>query len=292
MGIDRDAKRIILGGKWGIDAPANLALPETVGINRRVAWGPEYSQPGIGGEEPEREVTNQRLAEHDGGLINLFEHGIYQWDEDIPYLHPTILWGDNDNLYVSVQDSTGQNPVNDTNGTYWTHFSGDGPQGIRGIRGFRGIQGIQGNQGAYIIRIYRYAPTLPSTPPNSTYNINTQVTSAPSGWTANNPPTEVVGQQLYVAQDTIDPETQSGTVTATWSPPFEAGGTGPEGPRGFQGLVGDRGPRGFVGGPGGPGPQGIPGPTGDDGPSVQVLTQAAYDALGFYNSNTFYAVTG
>ena len=267
MGIDLDAKRIIIGGKWGIDAPANLVLPEAVGINRRIAWGPEYSQPGVGGEEPEREVTNQRLAEHDGGFINLFEHGIYQWDADIPYIHPAIVWGNDDNFYISAQDSTGQNPVNDTNGTYWVSFSGDGPQGIQGVRGPRGLQGIQGNQGTYTIRIYRYASTLPSTPSNSNHNVNTKVTTAPSGWTADTPPTEVPGQQLYVAQDTIDPDTQTGNVTITWSSPFEAGGTGPQG---------SRGPRGF---------------TGDDGPSVEVITQAQYDALGSYDSNTFYAIT-
>jgi hypothetical protein len=39
------------------------------------------------------------------------------------------------------------------------------------------------------------------------------------------------------------------------------------------------------------GVQGVQGPPGTNGPSVIVLTQSAYDALGTYDSNTFYVIS-
>jgi hypothetical protein len=74
---------------------------------------------------------------------------------------------------------------------------------------------------------------------------------------------------------------------------------GPAGPRGPDGTPGAPGPVGAAstvpGPPGSTGPQGPAGPAGPTGPqgpaSMQIMTQAAYDALGTKDPNIVYVIS-
>lgn len=145
MPLNAQVKRILLGGQWGSAAPANVSTPEAAGIVRTQGWGPTYSQPG--GDEPEREVTNGRFQEFDGGFVDLMEHGLFEWDADIPYVHPAVVWGSDNMLHISIQSSTGQDPTTDTLHAHWTPLVTSGPRGPQGIQGIPGGQGPQGLQG-------------------------------------------------------------------------------------------------------------------------------------------------
>lgn len=92
-------------------------------------------------------------------------------------------------------------------------------------------------------------------------------------------------------------------VAAPAGPEGPVGPAGPQGPQGIQGVAGPEGPEGPVGpaGPQGPqgiqglqGPQGNQGVQGDPGttPNWWTGTQAQYDALGTYDSNTQYWIVG
>ena len=124
---DNDALQI---RKWA--ATGDVATPESVGIDRAEGWDIQYSTPG--GNLPEREVINQVLREisslgdevnrHGCGLPWDDRHGCgLPWDERIDYLHPALVTGSDGNLYVSVQDSTNQDPTADTNNTNWLAVS-------------------------------------------------------------------------------------------------------------------------------------------------------------------------
>ena len=134
----------------------------------------------------------------------------------------------------------------------------DGPTGATGTTGSTGLQGGQGPQGEYIIQIFRNATAIPSTPIGGSYNVDTGALTPPTDWT-DNPTTAGATELTYISQDTINPATQTGAITPSWSVPFEAGAAGPAGPIGPQGNAGPAGADGATGA------QGNIGPAGNDG---------------------------
>ena len=103
-----------------------------------------------------------------------------------------------------------------------------GRAGPRGPDGPAGPQGNQGPQGRFNLQIFRRDTVMPTEAPvGGSFNIDTGVLTAPDGWGTN--PNIPGDGDLYQARATIDPRTESGTVTPSWSVPFEAGGTGPPG---------------------------------------------------------------
>ena len=80
----------------------------------------------------------------------------------------------------------------------------------------RGPMGLVGSQGRFDVFCYDTAATAPTTPTGGSYNLNTGVLTVPTGTTAApvEPPTN---QFSWRSQASINPATQSGTVTPTWS---------------------------------------------------------------------------
>ena len=104
-----------------------------------------------------------------------------------------------------------------------------GRAGPRGPAGPAGQQGPQGAQGRFNLQVYARFETAPTAAPTGgSFNEETGVLTPPTGWA-----TTVAGApgtgDLYVSSSAIDPLIQMGTVTPTWSIPFQAGGTGPPG---------------------------------------------------------------
>ena len=88
---------------------------------------------------------------------------------------------------------------------------------------------MQGPQGRFNLQVFARFETAPTTAPTGgSFNINTGVLTPPTGWSINVAGAPGTGD-LYVASSAIDPLVQMGTVTPTWSIPFQAGGTGPPG---------------------------------------------------------------
>ena len=114
----------------------------------------------------------------------------------------------------------------------------DGRDGADGADGKDGTDGAQGPQGVYYIDIYQNASTAPtSRPTGGSYVIATDTLTPPSGWTDD---VEMPGdgELSYISRARVDPATQSGTITPTWSIPVEAGGRGPAGQDGADGADG------------------------------------------------------
>ena len=135
----------------------------------------------------------------------------------------------------------------------------------------RGRTGLQGAQGVYDLFIYRASATKPSRPTGGRINVSTgTVTNVPTGWNANIPDSD---DKKWGAKVTINPASQSGTITPTWSDSYELGGTGPAGRQGDQGergLQGIQGIQGLTGDQGERGLQGLKGDKGDTGESISV----------------------
>ena len=144
----------------------------------------------------------------------------------------------------------------------------DGAQGPPGADGNDGSLGADGAQGQYIIRIYQSATSTPLTPTGGMHDISTGVTTPPTGWSID-PSAPIIGETLYFSEDVINPSTQSGVITPSWSLPVEAGGTGPQGPAGPPGADGNDGATGPRGPPGADGQDGAQGPPGTDGTDGQ-----------------------
>ena len=131
----------------------------------------------------------------------------------------------------------------------------DGAQGDPGPQGDQGDPGPQGVQGRYAVTIFRNAATAPGTPTGGSVVVATGAVTVPTGWTTS--PTAPGGSEnTYASRVTINPASQTGTVTPTWSAVFEAGGTGPAGPAGADGAPGPKGDKGDKGDTGRPGPGG------------------------------------
>ena len=83
-----------------------------------------------------------------------------------------------------------------------------------------GPMGAGGAQGRFELIIHTNAASTPTTPTGGSYVISTGVLTPPTGWTED-PVAPPVGQDIYASQAEINPSTQSGTVTPTWSTPVE-----------------------------------------------------------------------
>ena len=173
-----------------------------------------------------------------------------------------------------------------------------GPTGAAGTDGSDGSDGSTGPQGLYTVDIYRTVTTgtTPATPTGGTVDVGTgTVIVSPVNWRSD-VPTPGAGETLFIARTTVNPATQSGNITPTWSTPFEAGGDGPAGPAGPVGPAGGDGPAGptqaimaswvirgrpgAAGADGGTGPAGPTGPEGPDGPTGPTGPQGADGADG------------
>ena len=125
--------------------------------------------------------------------------------------------------------------------------SSDWSSGIKfvgqdGDDGDDGDPGVQGPQGIYNIEIYRNAASPPAAPTGGSYVVTSNTLTPPSGWTTS-PTTAPTGQNTYISRYSVDPATQTGTISSIqWGTPFQAGAAGPEGPRGLPGIQGPRGP--------------------------------------------------
>ena len=142
-----------------------------------------------------------------------------------------------------------------------------GPTGAAGTDGSDGSDGSTGPQGLYTVDIYRTVTTgtTPATPTGGTVDVGTgTVIISPVNWRSD-VPTPGAGETLFIARTTVNPATQSGNITPTWSTPFEAGGDGPAGPAGPVGPVGPAGAAGLNGDPGPAGQDGNAGADGSDG---------------------------
>ena len=82
------------------------------------------------------------------------------------------------------------------------------------------VQGNMGAQGRFEISIHINATAAPAAPTGGSYDTATGVLAPPTGWTEA-PTVPGTGEDVYVSQAVIDPETQSGTVTPVWSVPVE-----------------------------------------------------------------------
>ena len=141
-----------------------------------------------------------------------------------------------------------------------------GSQGPTGTAGADGATGAQGAHGIYTAEIFRADAATPGTPSGGSIVVSTGVVMAPIGWfNSDNIPTPGTGESLYAARDTINPNTQSGTITPSWSTVYEAGGTGPAGPAGADGAAGATGDDGMDGAAGATGATGTTGATGAAG---------------------------
>ena len=99
----------------------------------------------------------------------------------------------------------------------------DGEQGVPGDPSM-----VPGPPGLFERRVFRRSASAPSTPTGGSYNSETAVLTAPSGWSTT-PPSGA--NSLYISFATIDPG-NSYSLSA-WSTPFEAtGDTGEPGPSG------------------------------------------------------------
>ena len=111
---------------------------------------------------------------------------------------------------------------------------------IRGATGQTGQTGNRGDQGAtgrYDVEIFQNAATTPATPTGGSVVVTTGAVTTPSGWSVV-PTTPPSGQHTYASRATINPASQSGTVTPAWSAAFRAGSTGPAGTAGTDGNDG------------------------------------------------------
>ena len=88
------------------------------------------------------------------------------------------------------------------------------------VEGNPGADGDDGEQGRFEIIIHTNASSTPTTPTGGSYDIDTNVLTPPTGWTEA-PTAPGTGEDVYASQAVIDPKTQSGTVTPTWSVPVE-----------------------------------------------------------------------
>ena len=113
MARDPDALKI---GKWA--ATGDVEDPEDGGIDRSIGWDISHSQPG--GSLPKREHLNELHREVTALGVEVNVHGAgLEWYSSISYEHPALVTGSDARLYVSVQDSTNVDPVNDSDESHW-----------------------------------------------------------------------------------------------------------------------------------------------------------------------------
>ena len=101
-------------------ATGDRILPEnrTPALSRAAGWPASWSS--LGGNTPSREVFNQLFGEITAYQEYIRDHGsMAEWHALVVYSHPATVIGSNNTTYVSVQGSTGENPVTDTANVYW-----------------------------------------------------------------------------------------------------------------------------------------------------------------------------
>ena len=117
MARDTDALKV---PKWAasgdVEDPASGSLPYAGG------WTSTYSS--SGGALPKREHFNWLFLVLGALGVEINEHGILEWSGTPAYGHPAVVFGSDDVLYISVQDSTNQDPTTDTSDTYWKSLLG------------------------------------------------------------------------------------------------------------------------------------------------------------------------
>ena len=119
MARDADSKLI---RKWA--ATGDVSTPESVSLVRATGWPSSYSDEG--GDTPRRRVFNQLFRELTALAVEINQSGLLEWDTGISYVHPALVFGSDDMVYVSLQDSQGQDPVSDTTNTYWEPLRTEG----------------------------------------------------------------------------------------------------------------------------------------------------------------------
>ena len=86
-------------------------------LDRAIGWTSAFSPPGT--QPVRREVINQMFFEFSSMLDEINTRGLLEWDDGIAYVHPAQVYGSDNRIYVSIQNSTNVNPVNDTNDSHW-----------------------------------------------------------------------------------------------------------------------------------------------------------------------------
>ena len=104
--------------KWA--SSGDTATPESQGLTQAAGWTPSYSA--SGGDTPQREVFNWQELRATAFMRDVEEHGLLEWDTGLAYVHPALVMGSDGLVYLSVQNSTGQDPTSDTSDTYWESF--------------------------------------------------------------------------------------------------------------------------------------------------------------------------
>ena len=129
MARDPDALKI---SKWA--ATGDVEDPEDGGIDRSTGWDFSHSQPG--GSLPKREHFNELHREVTALGVEINVHGAgLEWDSSISYEHPALVTGSDARLYVSVQDSTNVDPVNDSDESHWRPLNTPPPNASTTERG-------------------------------------------------------------------------------------------------------------------------------------------------------------
>ena len=117
--MPRDAESLKIQ-KWAdtgdrTDPDASSLTPPLV---RVTGWPASFSR--VGGNAPRRRVFNQLFRELSGMAVELNEHGgLLEWDTNVSYIHPAFVCGSDNDLYASVQDSTGIDPTTDSDDSHW-----------------------------------------------------------------------------------------------------------------------------------------------------------------------------
>ena len=96
----------------------------------------------------------------------------------------------------------------------------DGSDGAQGATGADGDDGGQGPQGQYDETVYQNAAAAPPTPIGGSINVETGAVTPPTSWT-NNPSEPGTGENTYATRTTVNPATQTGSITPMWSAVFE-----------------------------------------------------------------------
>lgn len=97
-------------GAWASDDAAVVSSPETQSdgaLNRQVGFPADFGRD----RYAELGLFNFTWRELTDTLIDLARHGVLEWDTKQPYNHPAIVFGSDSELYVSLRDSLGQDPV-------------------------------------------------------------------------------------------------------------------------------------------------------------------------------------
>ena len=116
------------------------------------------------------------------------------------------------------------NPTSSISDTFETYLPGnegeayDSTQWEDRTDAVQGNPGDDGSQGRFYLSIHTNstAQPTPATPIGGSYVLGTGVFTPPTG-TTEDPTRPGTGEDIWVSQAEIDPDTQSGTVTPTWS---------------------------------------------------------------------------